>query len=188
MSSMGSFTTILAQANQLEESATVFGHRVSDPQRFGVVGFDEQGRALTKEEKPPRPLSNYAVTGLFFYDQHAVEIAKSIKPSSRDELEITAINQAYLDMRALNVELLGRGFAWLDTGTHESLLEATHSVETIEKRQRQKIACLEEIAFSKGWLEHSALHLSADRFNKNSYGDYLRELVAVEESVSRENR
>lgn len=171
------FTTLLQQADQQSGGATVFGYRVSDPQRFGVVDFDEQGQAVSIEEKPAKPRSNYAVTGLYFYDQDVVDIAKSVRPSQRGELEITAVNQAYLEREELHVQLLGRGFAWLDTGTHESLLEAAHYVETIEKRQGQKIACLEEIAFRKGWLTHDALNKAADQLAKSSYGDYLRELL-----------
>jgi glucose-1-phosphate thymidylyltransferase len=173
------FTPILAKASQREAGATVFGYRVSDPERFGVVDFDEQGRALSIEEKPASPRSNYAVTGLYFYDQRVVEIARSIKPSARGELEITAVNQTYLEMDALNVELLGRGFAWLDTGTHESLLEAAHYVETIEKRQGQKIACLEEIAWQRKWLDRNKLLAAADNMSKNGYGGYLRELATA---------
>lgn len=157
--------------------ATVFGYQVKDPERFGVVAFDKNHKAISIEEKPVEPQSHYAVTGLYFYDHRVVDIAKAVKPSPRGELEITDINKAYLQADELNVELLGRGFAWLDTGTHESLLEAAQFVETIEKRQGNKIACLEEIAYNAGWLSKVQLLAQANELRKNSYGNYLQELV-----------
>ena len=152
---------------------------MKDPERFGVVEFDENQRAISLEEKPLKPKSHYAVTGLYFYDNDVVKIAKQVQPSERGELEITSINQAYLERGDLDVELLGRGFAWLDTGTHESLLEAGMFVETIEKRQGYKIACLEEIAFNNGWLSQEDLQRIGQQLSKNSYGQYLLELVSV---------
>ncbi len=171
------FSPKLRKAAQLEKGATVFGYPVRDPERFGVVEFDDHQRAISIEEKPKKPKSQYAVTGLYFYDNDVVEIAKNVKPSERGELEITCVNQAYLERGDLNVELLGRGFAWLDTGTHESLLEAAQFVETLEKRQGYKVACLEEIAFNQGWLSKDALYTAAKQLSKNSYGQYLMELV-----------
>ena len=171
------FTPLLRTAAARSSGASIFGYQVKDPERFGVVEFDAERRAISIEEKPSKPKSNYAVTGLYFYDNAVVEIAKHVKPSSRGELEITSINQAYLDRGELNVELLGRGFAWLDTGTHESLLEAGHFVETIEKRQGYKIACLEEIAFHNGWLSKDELSRIAKQQSKNSYGQYLSSLI-----------
>ena len=171
------FGTMLRNAAKKTDGATVFGYQVKDPERFGVVEFDKEKRAISIEEKPLKPKSDYAVTGLYFYDNEVLEIAKSVKPSARGELEITSINQAYLDRNKLNVELLGRGFAWLDTGTHESLLEASHFVETIEKRQGFKVACLEEIGFNNGWLELSHLQRQGDLLSKNSYGQYLLTLA-----------
>src|SRR5690554_3254497 len=171
------FSPKLKDAVNKKTGATVFGYQVKDPERFGVVEFDESQRVLSIEEKPTNPRSHYAVTGLYFYDNDVVQIAKKVKPSERGELEITSINQAYLERGDLDVELLGRGFAWLDTGTHESLLEAGMFVETIEKRQGYKIACLEEIAYNNGWLtKEDLLHIS-NELNKNSYGQYLLELV-----------
>lgn len=171
------FGTMLRNAAKITDGATVFGYQVKDPERFGVVEFDKEKRAISIEEKPLKPKSDYAVTGLYFYDNEVLEIAKSVKPSARGELEITSINQAYLDRNKLNVELLGRGFAWLDTGTHESLLEASYFVETIEKRQGFKVACLEEIGFNNGWLELSHLQRQGDLLSKNSYGQYLLTLA-----------
>lgn len=171
------FSPKLRQAAARTSGATVFGYQVRDPERFGVVAFDENNKAISIEEKPELPKSNYAVTGLYFYDNDVVEIAKQVKPSHRGELEITSVNQAYLERGDLNVELLGRGFAWLDTGTHESLLEASQFVQTIEHRQGYKIACLEEIAFSNGWLVNDDLIRLGSDYSKNSYGQYLLSLV-----------
>jgi glucose-1-phosphate thymidylyltransferase len=171
------FSDNLRSASTQEYGATVFGYHVSDPERFGVVEFDQTGRALSIEEKPLKPKSNYAVTGLYFYDNDVVAIAKSIKPSERGELEITDINRAYLERKTLNVEMLGRGFAWLDTGTHDSLLEASHFVHTIEKRQGLKVACLEEIAFSSGWITAAQLGAQAEALKKTGYGQYLQKLL-----------
>lgn len=172
------FGPMLRKAAAKPSGATVFGYQVKDPERFGVVEFDENQRALSIEEKPTKPKSHYAVTGLYFYDNNVVQIAKNVKPSARGELEITCINQAYLERGNLNVEQLGRGFAWLDTGTHESLLEAGMFVETIEKRQGFKIACLEEIAYYNGWLSKEQIKQQGQLLSKNSYGQYLLELVA----------
>ena len=172
-----SFSEKLKTAAEQKQGATVFGYHVSDPERFGVVDFDANGKALSIEEKPERPKSNYAVTGLYFYDNRVIEIAKSLKPSSRGELEITDINQQYLDDEQLQVELLGRGFAWLDTGTHESLLEAGHFVHTIEHRQGLKVACLEEIAWNNGWITDETLNNQAEKFKKTGYGQYLYKLL-----------
>jgi glucose-1-phosphate thymidylyltransferase len=160
------------------EGATIFGYQVMDPERFGVVEFDDDFRALSLEEKPAVPKSNWAVTGLYFYDRNVVEMAKLVKPSERGELEITTLNQMYLDRGALNVELLGRGFAWLDTGTHDSLIEASQFIHTIEKRQGFKVACLEEIAFRKGWLSREQLAAEAKLLSKTQYGQYLSQLIA----------
>ena len=171
------FSPMLRNASQQEGGATVFGYQVKDPERFGVVEFDENNKAISIEEKPENPKSHFAVTGIYFYDNKVVEIAKQVKPSHRGELEITSINQAYLESSELSVELLGRGFAWLDTGTHESLLEAAHFVETIEARQGYKIACLEEIAYMHGWLSKHELLELAKPLSKNSYGDYLMDVA-----------
>ena len=159
------------------KGATVFGYQVKDPERFGVVDFDGNNKALSIEEKPKKPKSNYAVTGLYFYDNQVVEIAKNVTPSDRGELEITCVNNAYLERNELNVEVLGRGFAWLDTGTHESLLQAAQFVETIESRQGYKVACLEEIALNNNWLSNDELEAAGQRMSKNSYGQYLLALV-----------
>ena len=160
------------------QKATVFGYYVQDPERYGVAEFDESGTVISLEEKPSEPKSNYAVVGLYFYPNSVVEIAKGIKPSARGELEITTVNQAYLKQEGLKVELMGRGYAWLDTGTHESLLEASNFIETIEKRQGLKVACLEEIAFEKGYLSKERLLELAEPLRKNEYGQYLLRLAA----------
>ena len=171
-----SFGTQLKRAADQQQGATVFGYYVNDPERFGVVDFDETGKALSIEEKPTEPKSHYAVTGLYFYDNDVVEIAKNIKPSYRGELEITDVNNIYLERSRLNVELLGRGFAWLDTGTHDSLLEASQFVQTVEHRQGLKIACLEEISFNNGWINSEQLLERANFFKKTGYGQYLLKL------------
>ena len=171
------FSPLLRKAVSQKTGATVFGYQVKDPERFGVVEFDDDKRALSIEEKPTQPKSNYAVTGLYFYDNDVVSIAKQVRPSERGELEITTINQLYMQRGDLKVELLGRGFAWLDTGTHESLLAAGMFVETIEKRQGYKIACLEEIAYIQGWLSKQDLQEIGTALSKNSYGQYLLDLV-----------
>ncbi len=160
--------------------ATVFGYQVKDPERFGVVEFDSAQKAVSIEEKPAEPKSHFAVTGLYFYDNKVVDIAKAVQPSNRGELEITDVNRAYLEKGELNVNLLGRGFAWLDTGTHESLLEAAQFVETIEKRQGYKIACLEEIGYNQGWLSKQKVEQQAQELRKSSYGEYLSALVRGE--------
>ncbi|PFK21275.1 glucose-1-phosphate thymidylyltransferase RfbA [Bacillus cereus] len=170
-------TKLLQNAVERQQGATVFGYYVNDPERFGVVEFDEGGRAISIEEKPQEPKSHYAVTGLYFYDNRVVDIAKSIKPSSRGELEITDINKVYLQLQELHVEILGRGFSWLDSGTHESLLEASQFIETIEKRQSLKVACLEEIAFRKGYITREKLFELAEPMKKNQYGQYLIRLA-----------
>lgn len=171
------FSPMLRKAATKATGATVFGYQVKDPERFGVVEFDENFKAISIEEKPLKPKSHFAVTGLYFYDNDVVSLAKQVKPSNRGELEITSINQAYLNRGDLQVQLLGRGFAWLDTGTHESLLEAGMFVETIEKRQGYKIACLEEIGFNNGWLTKEQVIAQGEALSKNSYGQYLLELV-----------
>jgi glucose-1-phosphate thymidylyltransferase len=170
-------TQKLLNAAQRTKGATIFGYHVADPERFGVVEFDDQMRAISIEEKPTKPKSNYAVTGLYFYDNDVVNIAKSIKPSARGELEITCVNNAYLERGDLSVELLGRGHAWLDTGTHDSLLEAGHFVQTIEHRQGLKVACLEEIAFNQGWIGKDYLIRQGKALAKTGYGQYLLKLA-----------
>ena len=170
------FSTMLREAASRNSGATVFGYHVSDPERFGVVEFDAAGKAISIEEKPAQPKSNYAVTGLYFYDNDVVQIAKQVKPSPRGELEITDVNNAYLQRGDLHVSLLGRGFAWLDTGTHDSLMEASHFVQTIEDRQGLKVACLEEIAFYQGWLSAEQLLRQANSLSKTGYGQYLLRL------------
>ena len=170
------FSEKLKRASEQQVGATVFGYYVNDPERFGVVEFDNSGKALSIEEKPEKAKSNYAVTGLYFYDNQVVEIAKNIKPSHRGELEITDVNNVYLQQGGLNVELLGRGFAWLDTGTHDSLIEASQFVQTIEHRQGLKVACLEEIAFNNGWITVDELKERGEFFKKTGYGQYLLKL------------
>ncbi|EAF0644036.1 glucose-1-phosphate thymidylyltransferase [Listeria monocytogenes] len=172
---------MLQRASAKKAGATVFGYHVNDPERFGVVEFDESMKAISIEEKPTEPKSNYAVTGLYFYDNRVVEIAKSIKPSERGELEITDVNKRYLELGELDVELMGRGFAWLDTGTHESLLEASTFIETIERRQNLKIACLEEIAYRMGYIDEAAVEKLAEPLKKNAYGQYLMKLINKQE-------
>lgn len=174
----GGLSKMLQKAAQKEEGATVFGYHVNDPERFGVVEFDESMQAVSIEEKPAMPKSSYAVTGLYFYDNQVVEIAKKIVPSERGELEITDINQKYLEKGKLSVEVMGRGFAWLDTGTHESLLEASTFIETIEKRQNLKVACLEEIAYRMGYINQKQLIALAQPLKKNQYGQYLLNLAS----------
>jgi glucose-1-phosphate thymidylyltransferase len=172
-----SFSAKLESVAKREVGATVFGYQVMDPERFGVVEFDENFSALSLEEKPTTPKSNWAVTGLYFYDGDVVEIAKKVKPSHRGELEITTLNQMYLEAGKLNVELLGRGFAWLDTGTHDSLIEASQFIHTIEKRQGFKVACLEEIAFRKGWLSREQVAEEVKLLEKTLYGQYLSHVI-----------
>lgn len=159
------------------QGSTVFGYYVDDPERFGIVEFDANGKAISIEEKPAKPKSNYCVTGLYFYDKHVVEYAKSLRPSTRGELEITDLNKIYLENNTLNVELLGQGFTWLDTGTHESLVEATDFVKTIESHQHRKIACLEEIAYLNGWITREQVEEKYELYKKNQYGQYLRDVL-----------
>ena len=174
-----SFSEKLKKATTRKKGATVFGYWVDDPERFGVVDFDDEGNALSIEEKPTNPKSNYAVTGLYFYDNDVINIAKSVEPSDRGELEITAVNNAYLKRGDLQVSELGRGFAWLDTGTHDSLMEAGHFIQTIEHRQGLKVACLEEIAYHNGWISKDELLKRAETFIKTGYGQYLRKIANV---------
>ena len=170
-------TKRLRAAAEKEKGATVFGYYVEDPERFGVVEFDENGKAVSLEEKPANPKSNYAVTGLYFYDNKVVEYAKNLKPSARGELEITDLNRIYLENDELSVTLLGDGFTWLDTGTHESLVDATNFVKTIEEHQHRKIACLEEIAYDNGWVDTAQLEEIYEIYKKNQYGAYLRKII-----------
>jgi glucose-1-phosphate thymidylyltransferase len=160
-----------------ENGATVFGYYVEDPERFGIVEFDQNKRAISIEEKPEHPKSNYCVTGLYFYDKNVVDYAKSIKPSKRGELEITDLNRIYLEKGNLNVELLGRGYTWLDTGTHESLVEATNFVQTVENHEHRKIACLEEIAFKNKWIDENKMQEAYETYKKNEYGKYLKDVL-----------
>jgi len=171
------FTPKLKSAAANTHGATVFGYQVMDPERFGVVEFDERFKAMSIEEKPASPKSNWAVTGLYFYDNDVIDISKSLKPSARGELEITSVNEIYLQSGKLNVELLGRGFAWLDTGTHDSLIEAGSFVETVQKRQGMMVACPEEIAWRNGWLTDAELEFTASKLSKNHYGQYLLKLL-----------
>ena len=167
----------LAAAASKQQGATVFGYYVDDPERFGIVEFDKDGKAVSIEEKPAHPKSNYCVTGLYFYDNRVVEYAKSLKPSARGELEITDLNRIYLEAGELNVELLGQGFTWLDTGTHESLVDATNFVKTVETHQHRKIACLEEIAYLQGWIGLDEMQATYEIYKKNQYGAYLKAVM-----------
>jgi len=176
-------TSILNKAGLKKNGATIFTYKVANPENFGIVELDSQNKAISIKEKPKKPKNNHAATGLYFYDNDVIKIAKKIKPSARGELEITSINQVYLKKGHLDVENLGRGFAWLDTGTFESLLDASHFVETIEKRQGYKIACLEEIAFNQGWISEKQIKQMARKLSKNSYGDYLNALLKKNEKI-----
>lgn len=167
----------LKAAARKEEGATIFGYYVDDPERFGVVEFDKEGKAVSLEEKPTAPKSNYAITGLYFYDKRVVEYAKQIRPSARGELEITDLNRIYLEKGNLDVTLLGQGFTWLDTGTHESLVDATNFVKTVETHQNRKIACLEEIAYNNGWINEKKLGEACKLYQKNQYGRYLKDVL-----------
>lgn len=171
------FSQMLERASKIEKGATVFGYYVRDPERYGVAEIDQSGKVLSLEEKPAKPKSNYAVTGLYFYDNQVVEIAKNLKPSARGELEITDVNKVYLERGELNLQVMGRGFAWLDTGTHESLLEASNFIATIEHRQGLKVACLEEIAYHKGYISREEVEALAKPMSKNGYGQYLLDLI-----------
>lgn len=171
------FTAKTKKASEIKDGATIFGYYVDDPERFGIVEFDSNGKAISIEEKPEKPKSNYCVTGLYFYDNNVVEYAKSLKPSKRGELEITDLNRIYLEKNNLNVELLGAGFTWLDTGTHESLVEATNFVKTIEDHQHRKIACLEEIAYRNGWIDKNKMQEAYEIYKKNEYGKYLKDVL-----------
>lgn len=171
------FTKLLRQAAEKQEGATVFGYYVDDPERFGIVAFDERGRAISIEEKPKQPKSNYCVTGLYFYDHHVVEYARSLKPSGRGELEITDLNRIYLERGELDVSLLGQGFTWLDTGTQESLVDATNFVHTIETHEHRKIACLEEIGYLNGWIGREEVEKAYEMYKKNEYGRYLKDVL-----------
>ncbi|MNP18192.1 Glucose-1-phosphate thymidylyltransferase 1 [compost metagenome] len=171
------FQALLGNAMERSEGASVFAYHVQDPERYGVVEFDVQGKAISLEEKPAKPKSNYAVTGLYFYDKDVVEIAKGIKPSPRGELEITDLNRFYLEQGRLSVEIMGRGYAWLDTGTHDSLLEASGYIATIERRQGLKVACPEEVAYRQGWVDAQQLEKLAAPLAKNGYGQYLLRLI-----------
>lgn len=167
----------LRAAAKKKKGATVFGYYVDDPERFGVVEFNKDGHAVSLEEKPKQPKSNYAVTGLYFYDHHVVEYAKQIRPSARNELEITDLNRIYLEKGELDVTLLGQGFTWLDTGTHESLVDATNFIKTVETHQNRKIACLEEIAYNNGWIDSEKLRKACEIYQKNQYGSYLKDVL-----------
>jgi len=171
------FTAKTKKASGIKDGATIFGYYVDDPERFGIVEFDKNGKAISIEEKPEKPKSNYCVTGLYFYDTNVVEYAKSLKPSKRGELEITDLNRIYLENNKLDVELLGAGFTWLDTGTHESLVEATNFVKTIENHQHRKIACLEEIAYVNGWIDSNKMQEAYETYKKNEYGKYLKDVL-----------
>ncbi len=170
-------TDILRRAAVKDDGATIFGYYVEDPERFGIVEFDKEGRVVSIEEKPEKPKSNYCVTGLYFYDNKVVEYAKNLAPSDRGELEITDLNRIYLEKEKLSVELLGRGFTWLDTGTHESLIEASNFVQTVEKHQHRKISCLEEIAYENGWIDRAGMLSAYEIYKKSQYGQYLMDVL-----------